>query len=497
MSGTDGNLALYSSFSKGIYAMSALREAVDETKRARSHQHARPRIGRLMSTALLFGASCTVSAQTLAPSGCPIYHCTPEATSLIASPVIPAVLVTNENHGLGTLGPQGCSGNGTILACLYETDTAPADVAGTLKVLDATTLLPLWGSAAAPNSYNPAPLRASHGGQVPLVFSDGSLAAGDDSYFVHYDSAGAVIAKLKLRGGTGNDFGLTPISSSLGVISQGGGELTLVNMSEWKRLDAMTLTDPTTRAPINLMVPSSGGDGFLYAIGYNTANGIGTLYVVGVSADNKLFVRSDFTFTGVSGASPVVVTSAMSGLPADLVILDVPGLIGDPTPENRLLGLENTPDGLLQTWVIPLSERVTVTPTMDSVSGSLFYLGGDNIVYQAALTTGAPIAGFNLQVMSGVPAQLTFNGHIGASQTGSVFTLLLTGSNTPSKGPEYALAFQPLVSPNAIEWIEKISSKGLGYTGAWNFAPASQASAVCPIIVENFNESSIVRMCDH
>jgi hypothetical protein len=135
---------------------------------------------------------------------------------------------------------------------------------------------------------------------------------------------------------------------------------------------------------------------------------------------------------------------------------------------------------------------------MDPVSGSLFYLCNNNIVYQAALTTGAPIASFNLPLMSGVPAQLTFNGHIGASQTGSVFTLLLTGSNTPSKGPEYVLAFQPLVSPTAIEWIEKISSKGLGYTGAWNFAPANQAGTVCPIIVENFNKSSsIVRMCDH
>jgi hypothetical protein len=450
-----------------------------------------------MRTALLFGASCSVYAQTLAPSGCPIYHCNPEATSLIASPVIPAVLVTNQSGALGTLGPEGCSGNGTLLACLYETDTAPPDVAGTLKVLDATTLQPLWGSAAAPDSYNPDQLRASHGGQVPLMFSDGSLAAGDDSYFVHYDSAGAVIAKLQLRGGTGNDFGLTPIASNLGVISQGGGELTLVNLSEWKRLDALTLTDPGTHAPINLMVPSSGGDGFLYAIGYNAANGIGTLYVVGVSAEDKLFVQSTFTFTGISGASPVVVTSAMSGLAADLVILDVPGLIGDPTPENRLLGLENTPDGLVSTWVIPLSARVTVTPTIDPVSGSLFYLCNDHIVYQAALKTGAPIASFDLQLMSGVPAQFTFNGHIGASQTGFVFTLLLTGSNTASKGPEYALAFQPLVSPTAIEWIEKISAKGLGYTGAWNVAPASQAGTVCPVIVENFNTSNIFRMCDH
>jgi hypothetical protein len=477
--------------------MSAFRQTVADLRRARIRLRPRSCVERSFGAALLLGASCTVLAQTLASSGCPIYHCTPEATSLIASPIISGVVATNKSAVLGTLGPEGCSGNGTVLACLYETDTAPPNVAGTLKVLDATTLQPIWGSAVAPNSYNPAPLRASFGGQVPLMFADGSLAAGDDSYFVHYDSAGAVIAKLQLRGGTGNDFGLTPIAANLGVISQGGGELTLVDMSEWKRLDAMTLTDPTTQAPINLMVPSSGGDGFLYAIGYNPANGIGTLYVVGVNAENKLFLQSDFSFTGVSGASPVVVSSAVSGLATDLVILDVPGLIGDPTPENRLVGLENAPNGLMRSWIIPLSARVTVTPTIDPVSGSLFYLCNDNIVYQAALATGAPIADFNLQLMKGVPAQFTFNGHIGASQTGSVFTLLLSGSSAPSSGPEYALAFQPLVSPSAIEWIEKISAKGLGYTGAWNFAPASEPGTVCPIIVENFNTSLIFRMCDH
>ena len=67
-----------------------------------------------------------------------MYHCTPQATGIMTQAVIPTVLTSNSNGSLGSQVGQGCSGNGTRLACLYLRDTAPANRKGTLKVLNAT-----------------------------------------------------------------------------------------------------------------------------------------------------------------------------------------------------------------------------------------------------------------------------------------------------------------------------------------------------------------------
>ena len=60
-----------------------------------------------------------------------------------------------------------------------------------------------------------------------------------------YNSSGAVIGKLSLRGNDLN-FGLTPISDTYGVVSQANGVLTLVNMSTWKNAGTLVLLDPVT-----------------------------------------------------------------------------------------------------------------------------------------------------------------------------------------------------------------------------------------------------------
>jgi hypothetical protein len=92
------------------------------------------------------------------------------------------------------------------------------------------------------------------------------------------------------------------------------------------------------------------------------------------------------------------------------------------------------------------------------------------------------------------------NGHVGASQTGSVFTLLLAGKYTASQGSggaQYVIAFQPIASPAALLWATQIFKVQTGNADAWNFAPSSQPGVVCPIAIVNANgKSSIVRVCD-
>jgi len=91
------------------------------------------------------------------------------------------------------------------------------------------------------------------------------------------------------------------------------------------------------------------------------------------------------------------------------------------------------------------------------------------------------------------------NGHLGASESGSPFTLLLAGEYTtsPGVGAQLVITFQPLTSPNALQWAAQISSKPAGYLAAWNFTASSQSGVVCPIALSETNgNSAIVRLCD-
>jgi hypothetical protein len=441
-----------------------------------------------------------IAASVVAPDGCPIFHCTVEATGVISQPLIQAVSTMTSNSSLGDLPKQGCSGNGTMLTCLFSTDNATGIAQGTLKVLDATTLQPIWGSAGAAGSYNLDAATASRG-QVPVNFADGSIAAGDLNYHVRYNSSGAVIGKLTLRGNYLN-FGLTPISDTYGVVSQANGVLTLVYLPTWKNAGTLVLLDPVTNSGLQLVSPSSGTANVLYAIAQNKANGNGFLFSVAMNpATNKLAVRSVFQFTGQSGASPVVVTPSVSGLSTNLILLHVPGLIGDPQPQNRLLGLSDSAIGLQQIWAIPLSVPLIVAPTVDQGSTSLFYHQNYNpIIHQNQLLTGTGIRSFNLQAIAGVPGTFALNTHLGASQPGSVFTLLLGGAYTsaPGVGAEYVMAFQPIASPGTLLWSKQISSVPANYLAAWNFAPSSETGIVCPIALADNTSggSAIVRLCD-
>lgn len=453
---------------------------------------------RFFQISMLLATCC--EAQSLAPDGCPVFHCNVEATGVTFQPSIAAVSTTLSNGSLGELQKQGCSGNGTALTCLFSTDDATGSARGTLKMLDATTLQPIWGSAAA-GSYNLNAASASDG-QVPVNFENGLISAGDANYQVFYKSrTGAVFAKVPLAGKQVN-FGLTPISATYGIVSQLNGLLTLVNLSTWTAAGTLQLSDPVTNGSIQLISPSSGAANVLYAVAQNKVTGNGFLFSITINpTTNKLQVSSVFTFIGQTGASPVVVTPSMSGLSTNLILLHVPGLIGDVKPQNRLLGLTDSGTSLQQLWAVPLSAPLVVSPTIDQNSMSLFFHENYSpIIYQNYLLTGAPIRSFNLQTIAGIPGSFQLNAHFGATQYGSVFTLLLGGAYTsaPGVGSEYVMLFQPIASPATLLWSRQIANEPESYLAAWNFAPSSETGIVCPIAitVSTTGASAIVRQCD-
>lgn len=459
---------------------------------------------RAFFISMLLATCC--EAQSLAPDGCPVFHCNVEATGVTFQPLISAVSTMNSNSSLGELPKQGCSGDGTMLACLFATDDATGLAQGTLKMLNATTLQPVWGSAGATGSYNLNAPSAS-GGQVPVIFASlplaagGAIAAGDEYYHVLYNYSGAVIAKLPLLGKDLN-FGLTPISATRGIVSQANGVLTLVNLTNWSSAGTLQLLDPVTNGKIQLISPSSGAPNVLYAVAQNKVTGNGFLFSITVNpATGKLQVSSVFTFIGQTGASPVVVTPTVSGLSTNLILLHVPGLIGDVQPQNRLLGLSDLGTSFQQLWAVSLTAPLVVSPTVDQGSLSLFYHQNYSpLLYQNHLLTGTPIRSFNLQSIAGIPGTLSLTAHFGATEFGSVFTLLIGGSYTssPGVGSTYAMAFQPIASPKSLLWSKQIESVPASYLAAWNFAPSSETGIECPIAIayNTTGNSPIVRLCD-
>jgi len=453
---------------------------------------------RIPAMLVCLAMSGAASASTLAPQGCPISHCTPASTGLIGQPLLDAVTVVNSNSGMGLLHAEGCSGDGARLYCLFMRDKAIGVRKGTLKAIDTTTLKPQWGSAAAAGAdLDP---NSAAVGQVPVIFDDGSIAAGDGSVENLYSASGALLAQLSL-GGQGTNFGLEPLSPDYGVVSQGNGVLTLVSLASWQNRGSLTLTDPVTQSPVNLVAPASASAGVLYALTYDNTHDSGTLYSVVIDPDTQqLSVRSTLSFTGRSTAKPVVVSPDISGLSTDLVLVQAPGLIGDVTPQNRILGVADSGVQLSTLWSIALAAPVTVAPTVDAGSRSLFYQSG-YYIRQNSLTSGAALQAFNLRTIGGFPSAFRLNGHIGGSNAMGAFTLLLSGGVTApsSAAGEYVMLFRPLITPTALTWSMKIADQQASYTGAFDFAPATQTGVMCPIAiaVNGLTSATLTRLCDH
>jgi len=451
-------------------------------------------------------ADCAVATITtlLTPAfsdvrvSCPLFHCTPEATGVMYQPIVTPTVVTAQNT-LGQLQYQGCSGDGTALACLFSSDAVPAgsQVSGLLKVLDPVTLAPLWGDAGVEGSYV---LGAGvYVGEVPYLFPNGQIGAGDSRGYALYNTDGTLDMVIALNSSRGSTMGLTPLSANYAIISQVNGTLTLIDTINWVALATLTLKDPNG-ASVTLVSPSTGSDGVLYAVGQNSA-GAGFLFSVAMQMSQTgtltLVNRALFEYTGKTGASPVVVRPNISGLAQNLILLHVPGLSGD--TQNRLLGLLDNGASFSQSWSILLAQALTVAPSIDEVSGTLYYIfPKQSLLYAANIVSGAENVGpFNIQTLGSFSSSFQFNGHLLAVQTGptGTYTLLLSGS-TPAKagssGGQFALGFQP--STYQVLWKLQTLAQPEANTEAWSLVPSNAPNVYCMTVVGP--SSGISRLCN-
>lgn len=440
----------------------------------------------------------------LSTIGCPMFRCDPEATGIIGEAMLAHPTTVQSNSALGTIEHQGCSGDGPRLVCLFTIDAIASGVGkGTLKVLDATTLQPIWGSAGVADSYDIDPSSFSTG-QVPLLFADGTLAAGDSNRYVLYSETGQVLKSLALNG-RGKNIGMTPISDKYGVITQSNGVFTLVDVTSWTKVSDITIKAEGVN--VQLVSPSSGTSNVVYAVGGNRGSGHGFLFALSVQTDasgtDRLVLRATFTFSGTPAASVVVVKPQTTGFAGNLVLLYVPGLLADGTaPVNRLIGLlDDGSSAFAQAWPAPivLADNLNVAPAVDEVSRSLFFRYiGDAIIHRHDLLSGSFVERYDIASAGGFPSSFALNGHLTSNLYGGAFTLLLSGSYKQRRGggsAQYAVGFQPLISPTSLLWSRKIIDEPDSYTAAWAIGPAKRSPGYyCPIVVGK--TSGISRICD-
>jgi hypothetical protein len=429
-------------------------------------------------------------------SACPMFHCNPEATTVVNKAIV-ANRIKVANSNLGQLKAQGCSSDGTYLACIYFTDEATGVARGVVKVLDAATMQPLWGSEGATNSYN-LNIGDVSPGQVPVFLENQKkISAGDSSRYVRYDllTGEADANYISISGAS--VMGMTPISNNLGVITQTDGVMTLIDLINWKKLDQITIVDPLNKDPISLVSPSTGSNDVIYSVVVNKkSNNAG--YLISVICDStklKLAQKSYYSYNGVSGASAIVLKPAQTGLSQNLILFHAPA--SAELNQNSITAVIDEVDAFHLKWRIPLASSLQVTPTVDDVSKNIYYqLSDQNVIFRNNYMDGASSGSFNIQNLGAFASSFKLNGHLAASQSAAGFSLLLAGS-VPSGdvgAGQYIISFFP-AGTGDLGWIKKIGARGDLYTAAWNFySPGRNLNTVCPIIVGY--KSGLTKLCN-
>ncbi len=473
--------------------------------------------------------------------GCPMFHCTPGSTGVMAQPLVATLTRVVNNNSLGTLKAQGCSGNGNVLACLYMMDTAAdPNMQGTLKLLNAATLEPIWGSGAPglTNPYDISMKRKSYSiGEVPYILPNGLIIAGDGNNEALYDGATGNLAVnavanplVPLNSQYGDNFGITQLVNGLGisaedndyaVVSQSKGGFTLVKLSTWSKMGASLAITGLNNETVSLASPSSAGGSALYAVAANSTSGNGYLFTARMDTANKMLVNGPvFNYRGASGCSPVIVRPDVTGDSAgrNMILLHVPQLAGD-VAQDRLVSLWDNGDSLtLNTdWpgdgtpaakpgTIALGDALGVAPTIDEKNKIIYFQftgNGATTIYAYSLLTGQPIATYPIQnVFAKAPNGFKLNGHLVSVQANNSFTLLTSAavpraSNGVAAG-EYAIAYQP--ATRQALWVQQTAATPDSYTAAWSIGAPDSNGNYCPTVVGtglNSPGSGITLLCNH
>lgn len=416
-------------------------------------------------------------------TGCPQFHCTPGATSVMDQSIIsePGAAAIPVPTKFGELQGQGCSGNGAVIACVYPGLAERAR----LKVLSAGLTSTLWTSTKPGIGIN--------AGQVPFFFSNGDIGVGDTNKYYRFTGAGApVLPALTLPTPGGSNVGLTDVGNGRGVISQANGNLTLVDMASLQVLDTLLLTT-TANEEISFQSPPAGADGVLYVIARVQRNE-SHLFAVSVQPTAngwELVRRIDMALTGNSGASPVVTKDI--GYAGNIVLL--------PTKSGTVNSLLALKDDLAASafgthWTRSLESNLVVTPVVDEAAQRVYYqysrFDANPSIVGVNLHDGDSPTIYNIKTLFSRASDLVLAGHLSAISDGiHPFTILVAGNEG---GTAAVFAVQPN-GPIPARWQKTIPQAG-GY-GAWNLLPSTITGVYCPTLtLLGGTNNGVIKVCN-
>ena len=149
-----------------------------------------------VAIAALYGLPLAAQV-TPAPNSCSMAHCNPQMTDFVAQPppgLNGSVYIRSRDPwDFGVSNGDGCIGNGTHVACVYNQSW------NALVVYDGDGNI-LWGSGPLLDTR-------SYSG-LPIMQQDGSVVAGDDQHFYYFNPDGSVAWVTTNPGGT--PIGLLP-----------------------------------------------------------------------------------------------------------------------------------------------------------------------------------------------------------------------------------------------------------------------------------------------
>lgn len=438
------------------------------------------------------GLTSTLPSSALLPStgACPTFHCAPEASGAMSLGLTASSYVTEWNPRIGRMVGQGCSGDGSVLACLVASDSTRT---GTLKLLDPNTKSERWGSAKR-GSFDLSMYAAF--GQVPVLTSDHAVLAADDQWVARYDlgTGSAQTLKLSPVRTFSSSFGVVPLTGTRALVTLAKGDVFAFDAKAMRLEGKLSLRSATDRA-LTVVSPATASGDRAYLVTRESGGSLAPAYLTALElSGGDPAVRWTYPYRGTSGASAIVVTPQVSGRTRPIVVFHAPGRASGTTREDLLVALEDQGQTWALLWEKKLSVAPEVSPLIDPIHRTLILQDQSStrsnvppVVHTLAIDSGVELATVDLRNLAPTPGawdDFVLNGHlVGTFSQGSA-TALVSAKGTSGQlvlglDPGEPLALPP--KPPSVRWSHTTNAVD-AYTAAWTIHVRPDG-VTCPVYV--------------
>ena len=301
----------------------------------------------------------------------------------LASPTSTPILMAHDALPLGSNNGLGCASNGSVVACSYWGTTGDNVVAysnyGTR----------LWGSGHS--------LDRDAWASVPMVASDGGVIAASRTKIARFSNAGALLWVTPNPNGTPTSPVLT--ASGALVVATINGPISAFDSTTGRLLGSLLVrqSPSSTNFFQTTNTPCVNGNR-VYVAMQQEQDPLHTGWLVAIDVDptnptSPLTIAWEFTFTGPTGASPVLI--------GNVIYFD--GHVITPGQPSQAYLYAVRDDGTSGTllWSTRLPTAVATSPVVDPRGGMWIYTSGLPWLYHLDPRTGVTVEIINVSKLVG------------------------------------------------------------------------------------------------